>query len=120
MRSPAEIYRRRARACQLLEEWTASETLDDYRCDGCGKKSGEKQPTPEEEVRSQSPNPGPYPYPYPWPRPHPHPAYPVCRQVEVSKCIKLSELPMVLVLTLKRYSPFGIYGKVQRPVSFGE
>ena len=37
----------------------------------------------------------------------------------MAKCLKLSELPMVLVLTLKRYS-YGMYGKISRSVSFGE
>lgn len=38
---------------------------------------------------------------------------------QVKKKLALSELPLVLVLTLKRYS-MGMYGKISRPVSFGE
>ncbi|KAL1530370.1 hypothetical protein AB1Y20_001278 [Prymnesium parvum] len=73
---------------ELLQEFVSAETLDDYRCDGCGIKSGEQQAKPGDEI-------------------------------EVKKRLTLSELPMVLVLTLKRYS-MGMYGKISRPVTFGE
>eukprot|EP00908_Phaeocystis_cordata_P018175 Transcript_29573.p2 GENE.Transcript_29573~~Transcript_29573.p2 ORF type:complete len:410 (-),score=178.52 Transcript_29573:380-1561(-) len=90
---------------ELLAEYNKAEVLEDYRCDGCGKKGCAETPPPAFAASS-------------WISAAPVADEPPAERLFIRKQIFLCDVPPVFVLTLKRYSGSGRYSKISRHVVF--
>ena len=95
---------------ELLEQYNKPEVLEDYKCDGCGKKGcAEKACAPAPASSWISGGAGTS-----------SDAADDDERPLIRSQLWLAEVPPVFVLTLKRYQAAGRYAKISRHVSFEE